>query len=233
MRKIDNNFSGGLGYDFDYHWNITEAKSTSGGISDMDKYGFSTKSVSSGITLNAQYDSRVNSNNPSNAAYVFLELRNNLKALGSDNNWQSMVLDARKYIRTSKKTGNVLALWSYNWITVKGDIPYFDLPSLGWDNYNNMGRGYVQGRYRAWNMLYAEAEYRFRLTKSGILGGVLFTNASTLTEYPGNQFEKLNTGVGLGLRIKMNKLSNSNFAIDYGIGVAGSRGFAFNLNEVF
>jgi hypothetical protein len=82
-------------------------------------------------------------------------------------------------------------------------------------------------------MIYVEAEYRFRLTKNGFLGGVVFTNASCLTEYPSNTWEKINPGGGLGLRIKMNKLSNTNFAIDYGFGVNGSRGFSFNLNEVF
>jgi outer membrane protein assembly factor BamA len=233
MKKISGNFSGGMGYDFDYHWNVKADTLPSGDSTDMEKYGFNKTSSSSGITLNLQYDSRLNSNNPSKGMYAFLELRSNLKALGSNDNWQSLLLDVRKYIPLSKKSGNVLALWSYNWITVKGDIPYFDLPSLGWDHYNNMGRGYVQGRFRGWNMLYAEAEYRFRLTKNGFLGGVLFTNASSLTEYPSNKWEKINPGGGLGLRIKMNKLSNTNFAVDYGFGVNGSRGFSFNLNEVF
>ena len=233
MRKIASNLSGGMGYDFDYHWNISETPRENGDSTDIERYGFDKTSSSSGITLNIQYDSRLSSNNPLQGTYAFLELRNNIKAIGSDNNWQSMLLDVRKYIPVSKRSNNVLALWSYNWITIKGNIPYFDLPSLGWDHYNNMGRGYVQGRYRAWNMVYAEAEYRFHLTKNGLLGGVLFTNASTLTEYPSNTWENVNPGAGLGLRIKMNKLSNTNFAIDYGFGVGGSRGLSFNLNEVF
>ena len=48
-----------------------------------------------------------------------------------------------------------------------------------------------------------------------------------------NAFEKINPGAGLGLRIKMNKSSNTNLCIDYGFGAMGSKGFAFNLNEVF
>jgi hypothetical protein len=233
MRKIDKNLSCGMGYDLDYHWNISETPRDNGDSTDLEIYGFKKRSSSSGVTLNVQYDSRTNVNNPTNATYAFLELRTNLKALGSDVNWQSALLDVRKYIQTSKRTHNVLALWSYNWITVKGDIPYFDLPSLGWDHYNNMGRGYVQGRFRAWNMIYAEAEYRFRLVKSGLLGGVIFTNASTLTEYPNNHFEHVNPGGGFGMRIKMNKRSGTNFAVDYGFGVHGSHGLSFNLNEVF
>ncbi|MFI5164142.1 MAG: hypothetical protein ACHQHP_02725, partial [Bacteroidia bacterium] len=159
MGKIANDFSAGMGYDLDYHWDISEIKKSASDSTVIDKYSFTQKTISSGITLNFEYDSRLNVNNPNNGAFVFLELRDNLKAIGSDNNWKSVLLDVRKYIEISKRSGNVLALWSYNWITVNGNIPYLDLPSLGWDAYNNTGRGYVQGRFRGWNMIYDEAEY--------------------------------------------------------------------------
>jgi hypothetical protein len=233
MRKIAGNFSGGVGFNYDYHWNIIEIKKSANNITDLDRYGFGKTSVSSAITFNLQFDSRLNSNNPSNCAYVNFQIRNNLKVIGSSNNWQSIMIDARYYIQTSKKSGNVLALWGYNWRILSGTPPYFDLPTTGLDTYNNTARGYVEGRFRGLNLIYAEAEYRFRLTKNGLLGGVIFSNASTLTEWPNNKFEKINPGNGIGLRIKMNKLSNSNLCIDYGIGTGGSRGFSFNLNEVF
>jgi hypothetical protein len=111
--------------------------------------------------------------------------------------------------------------------------PYLDLPATGEDSYNNTARGYIEGRFRGLNLLYAEAEYRFRLLKSGLLGGVLFSNASTVSEFPGNKFERINPGNGIGLRVKMNKSASTNLCIDYGIGTGGSRGFSFNLNEVF
>jgi hypothetical protein len=38
---------------------------------------------------------------------------------------------------------------------------------------------------------------------------------------------------GIGLRIKVNKKSATNLAIDYGIGINGSRGFFVNLGESF
>lgn len=233
MRKITGNFLGGLGVNYDYHWNVNETNKSTNIVTDLDKYGFNKTSVSSGITLNLQFDNRINSNNPSNGAFVNFQIRNNFKAIGSTTKWKSMTLDARYYIQTSKKSGNVLAFWSYNWLTLSGIPPYFDLPTTGLDAYDNTARGYVEGRFRGLNLIYAEAEYRFRLTKNGLLGGVLFSNASTLTEWPSNKFEKINPGNGVGLRIKMNKKSNSNLCIDYAIGTGGSRGFAFNLNEVF
>jgi len=43
----------------------------------------------------------------------------------------------------------------------------------------------------------------------------------------------ISPGYGAGLRIKLNKFSRTNVAIDYGFGAGGSRGFFVNLGEVF
>lgn len=234
MYLINKNVFGGLGYNYERYWNITETKNPSIPSPDVEEqYGLSSYSVSSGFTINFQYDDRLNCNNPEKGTYFYIQLRNNLKTLGSLSNWQSLTIDARKYLQLSKETGNVLALWSYDWLTLSGKPPYLDLPSLGEDSYNNTGRGYVEARFRGLNFLYGETEYRFRLLKNGLLGGVIFLNASSFSEWPVNRFEKINPGEGFGLRIKMNKESNTNFCADYGFGTGGSRGFSFNLNEIF
>ena len=230
MHAVTENILIGGGINYDYHWNVTKLNTN---ITDLDRYGYAKTSVSSGFSLNVLYDSRLNSNNPRDGDYAGLKIRNNLTGLGSDSNWQSMLLEARHYIQTSKRTGNILAFWSYNSITLSGKPPYFDLPSIGWDAYNNTGRGYVQGQFTGLSFLYVETEYRFRITKNELLGGVVFANASSFTEYPGNRLEKVNPGEGFGLRIKLNKRSGTNLCIDYGIGANGSRGLIFNLNEVF
>jgi hypothetical protein len=82
-------------------------------------------------------------------------------------------------------------------------------------------------------MLYQEIEYRFGITRNGLLGGVAFLNAQTFSEYPGEQFEQTNLGYGAGVRIKVNKYSNTNLGIDYGFGVGGSQGLFVNLCEMF
>jgi hypothetical protein len=38
---------------------------------------------------------------------------------------------------------------------------------------------------------------------------------------------------GGGIRLKWNKLNNTIIAFDYGRGIGGSKGFVFNINEVF
>jgi hypothetical protein len=65
------------------------------------------------------------------------------------------------------------------------------------------------------------------------LGGVIFTNAESILKSTTNKIHTINPGYGFGLRIKVNKYSNTNVAIDYGFGIGGSRGFFFNLGEVF
>jgi hypothetical protein len=143
------------------------------------------------------------------------------------------MVDLRHYIKFPLNTRNVLALWSYANLTLKGQPPYFDMPCNGWDDYNTTGRGYVPGRYRGNNFLYAESEYRMVLTKNGLFGCVAFCNAQTEYQKFSEKSKRILPGGGLGIRIKINKYSNANLAIDYGFGVKGSRGFFFNLGEFF
>ena len=128
----------------------------------------------------------------------------------------------------------MLAFWNLTWLSFGNQAPYLDLPSTGWDTYANMGRGYTQGRFRGRNLVYLETEYRAALLRNGLLGAVVFANMQTYSDYPDtSQFGRLLPGGGVGLRIKVNKQSNLNLAIDYGIGIGGSRGLFINLGEVF
>jgi hypothetical protein len=222
----------GTGYDIDYHYNITEMGNQDHSIPDFNKYGFTTQSTSSGITLDALYDSRRNPINPFGGAYASLTYRQNSTLLGSNASWHSFLLDLRRYIKLSPSSNNILAFWGMAWVSSAG-TPYLDLPATGMDNYNNSGRGYAQGRFTGKDMLYLESEYRFGITPNGLLGGVLFVNGETLTNYPENQFQKIAPAVGTGIRIKANKHSDSNICIDYGYGIDNSHGFFVNLGEVF
>lgn len=233
LKKLKNNFYGGLGYNLDYHYGIAENGMPDQKVTDYQFYGQSTSSVSSGISFNLLYDNRKNSINPRNGTYANLIYRPNLKLLGSSSNWQALTFDFRKYIPLTPGGRSVLAFWTLENFTLNGHPPYFDLPSTGWDMNGNTGRGYVIGRYRGENMLYAETEYRFTISNNGLIGGVLFANAQSFSDYPANRFQRVLPAFGPGLRIKFNKRSDTNIAIDYGIGTGNSRGFFVNLGEVF
>ncbi|WP_020595742.1 BamA/TamA family outer membrane protein [Spirosoma panaciterrae] len=234
LRQLAPNFYAGIGYHLDLHWNI-ESYNDFREFTRISgyPYGVQGRSVSSGPTLHVLYDNRQNSINPTGGLYANAVLRSNMEFLGSDETYQSLLLEVRKYIPVSLRSGNVLALWSYNAFTLNGNPPFLDLPSTGWDSNGNLGRGFIQGRFRGKNLLYAEAEYRFHITDDRLLGGVIFANAQTVTEQATRQFEKVVPAVGGGLRIKMNKISRTNLSIDYGFGMDGSHGLFFNLGEVF
>ena len=233
LKNLGDDWYAGAGYQLDYYYNTSIESYTDRRVSDAVDYGFNAKSISSGLTLNVLFDNR---KNPINAQggeqYANIVYRHNATVLGSDNDWQSLLLDFRKYIKLGNDR-HVLALWSYNHLTLAGNPPYQVLPSTGWDTYNNTGRGYVQGRFRGKNMVYLESEYRFPLTKNGLLGGVAFINGESFSEPTSNRFEAAAMGYGAGLRLKLNKHSNTNIAIDYGLGANGSKGFFINLGEVF
>jgi len=233
LRHIYKDFYVGLGYMLDHHWNIVESGLADGSVTDFQKYGVTSKSTSSGITFNLLHDDRRNPINPSSGDYVNLVFRCNTTLLSSDQNTQSLILDLRKYFKLPNNSKNVLAMWAYTWLTLSGKPPYLDLPSTAWDTYSNLGRGYIQSRLRGLNLLYLETEYRFAITKNGLLGGVFFANAQSVSDWPSNKFEVILPGLGTGIRLKINKHSNTNIAIDYGFGIGGSNGIFVNLGEVF
>ncbi len=82
-------------------------------------------------------------------------------------------------------------------------------------------------------MFYLESEYRFNLTRNGLIGGVLFANAQTLSAEPGTRLQRIQPAIGPGLRLKLNKTSRTNIAIDYGFGRQGSHGLFIDVGEVF
>ncbi|HTR30764.1 MAG TPA: hypothetical protein VMH27_15945, partial [Puia sp.] len=153
---------------------------------------------------------------------------------GSQGNWANLQIDLRKYIPLRNDGRNILALWNFDWLSVGGRTPYLLLPSTGWDDMFNTGRGYIQGRYRGSDMEYLEAEDRFTISRNGLIGGVVFANFETFKRVlAATQLHDIIPGWGAGIRIKLNKHSNTNICVDYGWGLQGSQGIAVNVGEVF
>lgn len=234
LRKIHNKIYAGLGIYYDRFWNVKEILDSPNTVTSFDKYGFSKQSTSVGLAFRILLDDRDNPINASRGTYFNLVARPNFTLLGSNNNWNSMLIEIRKYYHFPGSSKNVLALWSYNWFTIgSGKPPYLLLPSTGWDDFYNTGRGYIQGRYRGRNMIYLESEYRIGLTQNGLLGMVVFANAQSFSRNINKELNLIIPAFGTGLRIKLNKITGANLCIDYGFGVDGSSGIAVNLGEVF
>lgn len=233
MAALSENTYLGVGYFFDKFWNIKAIDPLSRVVNRQLTKELGQEETASGVALRFLYDSRLNQINPKQGVYYNITYRSSMKSLGSDSGWQSLQIEARTYFPFPKKSKNVLAFWMFDWLTVSGTPPYLLLPSTGWDDNYNTGRGYIQGRFRGRDMLYFESEYRFGISRNGLIGGVVFLNIQNFSSDLSAEYSKVFPGYGAGLRIKLNKHSGANLCIDYGFGQNGSQGFFVNLGEVF
>lgn len=233
LRHISGNFYAGLGYMLDSHFDISDKGNINSKPSDYAAYGKNSRAIASGFTVSGLYDSRDNAINPSKGGYASLQFRTSLTGLGSTTNWQSLVVDLRKYYKFPEGSDNTIAFWNYDWLILSGNPSYLDLPSISWDANSATGRGYIQGRFRGAQMVYFETEYRYRITANGLLGGVVFANAESFSAAQGTRLQAIQPAFGPGIRLKLNKVSKTNIAIDYGFGSQDSRGLFIDVGEAF
>lgn len=236
----------GLGYHLDLHYkikdNLLDLSSEPNTITSHYSYsrvkGFSTESYTlSGVSVNTLFDSRDNAINPYSGRYAFANIRINPEWLGSDQNSSILWLEYRDYYRLSQsRPRHMIALWSYGWFVTSGDVPYLDLPAVGWDQFGRSGRAYTQGRFRGEDLVYAELEYRVPLQRDKErFGAVAFINTTSASNREGNidLFEYLDFGYGAGLRFMINEKSRANLGLDLAFGEHGASGFYFGINEAF
>lgn len=217
-RKIKGDFRLGLGFQLDNYKDISEDSEISG-QTDFNLYqdGDYSNELSSGIAFQALYDSRKNILNPTQGYYFETDYRINNSIFGSDTDWKSIYIDARKYHSFSKTRHKILAARVFYWAVFDGKTHYLDLPSIGWDRYGKTGRGFTRNRYRSNSLLYLETEYRTDITKNGFLGAVFYANYSSVSNLDTYKFDNWTPAIGTGLRIKWNKENNCNLVLDYGI----------------
>lgn len=209
-----------------------------------EQFGFSKSAyTASGVGAEILYDSRDSTIAAYRGLYLSGSLRTYPKALGSSEDATMVQGEARTYIGLSDDVPrNVIAFWALASGVTSGHLPYLTLPSIGWDFANRTGRGYVQGRFRGDGEVYGEAEWRFRLTRDGFLGGTVFANASTFSRpavnVPGYVqgseplFAKVRPAGGVGLRFMMNREARNAVTLDF---AAGEDSFAvyFGAGEAF
>jgi hypothetical protein len=217
MKGILPNLSVGLGYAYDKHYNIVVEESDYSSVISGYMPENKDHTVSSGITLPVMYDLRKNQLNPQGGFMAGFTYSFYHPFLGSDDKWQSVIIDTRKYFRFHSGKYKILALRSYYWTIVSGKTPYLDLPANRWEPVpGSSSRGIRQNRYRSNALLYFESEFRFGITANGFLGGVIFANLTSASEYDTQQFRYWHPAAGTGIRLKFNKYSNTNVTFDAG-----------------
>ncbi len=231
VKRIFNDFYAGVGFYYDRFWNIKVISPQTRQIDVFIQKEIGTSETASGPVVKLLYDTRTNQINAKKGLFLNVVLRQNFQELGSTDEWASLLIDARKYFNFPRGSKNTLALWNFNWLMPAGEPNYLLLPSTGWDDQYNTGRGYIQSRFRGKQMTYFESEYRYGISRNGLIGGVVFFNVE---HFSGNlrPYDNFLPGYGAGLRVKLNKKSGANLCLDYGFG-KGSSGFYVNLGEVF
>lgn len=250
LKKVREFVYVGLGYHLDYHFEINDNLLNLDTIPPVitSHYGYSTnvdfdpeKYTLSGISLNALYDSRDNAATPYKGRYALMTFRINPTFLGSTQSSSSLWLEYRDYFNLSKEPqpSHMLAFWIYGNFQTSGNLPYLDLPALGWDQFGRSGRAYTQGRFRGESLMYSELEYRVHLlgikSNPDFLGAVAFINTTTARNKEANidLFQYIDPGFGVGLRFMLNKTSRTNITLDYAWGHYGAQGLFLNVNETF
>ena len=243
--KLKTNLYAGVGIHFDKYDNIkdellnldTIPQSVTPHYAYSSYYGFDPEKFTlTGLSLNFVFDSRDNLINPYKGFFVNVNLKQNVTFLGSEKSSTFLFFDLRGYKSLSKRNPrHLIGAWLWGNFMLAGRAPYLALQSLGDDQRARSGRGYIQGRYRGEQFLYGEVEYRFPISPcSGILGGVVFANATTASNnYTGVElFQYIQPGFGVGLRVMINTGSRMNLDLDYGVGDK-SKGFYFSGAETF
>jgi outer membrane protein assembly factor BamA len=224
----------GLGYHYNRYANIVDQRAEAGEATPYLIYsgGYARSSTSSGVSANVLYESRDNPINAKRGLYWNASLRNFATELGSDTPWQSLSSDLRVYPRFPRDSRNTMAIWNSVQITF-GKTPYLDLPAIGWDTYGRGGRGYVQGRIRGQSQIYTEFEYRVSLSRDDLWGAVGFLSATQTTDPESGVFSNTDPAGGVGLRVKFNKKTATNLAVDAAWGQLQPLRFFFGMQEVF
>ena len=253
LKEISKKLYAGLGYNLDWHYDIkdlsldleAENPVITSHYAYSTKFGFDpTESLSSAITANILLDSRDHTVNAYSGTYLHASYRLNPKFLGNENDYQQIYLEARYFKPLSiLRSRHILGFWGIGQFNFDGHAPYMHLPSSANDTRNRIGRGYVAGRFRGPSWVTGEAEWRFPLTKNGLLGGVVFGNATTVsreeitigeeTVEKLNLFEAVRPAGGFGLRVLLNRTGRLNLGLDMAWGDNGAKGFYFVVGETF
>ncbi len=246
LRRIgDSKFYLGIGYHLDIHSKVESFiqdeidpdLAFSHDVYNLEKGFDLEKYTLSGITLNALMENRDIAVSPYEKNFALVSYKINPTFLGSDQSSSTLLLDYRHYFNMSEtRKRHLIAVWGFGNFVVSGDVPYMNLPSIGWDMFGRTGRGYAQGRFRGESMVYSEAEYRFPLQrKKETFGGTVFVNAASFNSKTTGEkiMEQVNPGYGVGFRVMINKENRTTIAADYAFGQKGNSGFYLNVNESF
>ncbi len=251
--EVASPFYVGLGFMYDRHFRIVD---TSGLFTDSlirptshqaysRYYGFDSSAYTlAGFALELSYDGRDSPISAFHGQYARLGYRENRTWLGSDQSSGILWAEYRGFYPLDILfPRHLLAFWSFYHGVVHGNVPYLDLPAIGYDFSGRSGRGYLQGRFRGPQLFYLETEYRFPISEDGLLGGVIFgslTSASRPAVVIDGQtvagedlMFRIRPAAGIGLRLMAQKYSRTSLNVDIGWSDDRQPAIYFSVGEAF
>ncbi len=215
----------GILFDFNY----TNAVETNPVMEEDPTFiEFGPKNYNAGVGFSLQYDSRDIVVNAWKGIFANLSTIIYASGLGSDNDYQTVLLDLRHY-RQLEREGKTIA-FRYKGRFGYGDVPWAEMTKLGG---SREMRGYIKGQYRDVAGMHFTAEYRHMfLNHLGELSAHGFTTwLGSGTIFNGvNNIEKWLPNFGFGYRFEVQP--RMNLRIDFGFG-RDSTGIYFDFTEVF
>ncbi len=179
----------------------------------------------SGIGFRIDRETRDNRFNAKRGSFLFFEYQNFGKWIGSKFNYNSIIIEYRKYVTPLK------------WLTIAGqvysefklgDVPVQSLALMGGDN---RMRGIYIGMFRDHTMIESQVELRFPIY--WIFSGVFFTGLGevgpTLKSYT---WDGIKWTYGAGLRLSVNEATRTNIRFDIGFYKVKPL-FFFTFSEAF
>lgn len=221
-RQLVKNVYLGLDYEISkyYNMNLQQGKSLENSDVSGTKGG-----INSGVGLVFMVDTRDNVVSASRgfflqtSGYVFD------RAIGGDFNYSNYNFTFNKYFAIGQKmviaTNTVMTLNS-------GEVPFINLARAGG---HSILRGYAQYRFRDYNFIASQVEYRYMFLKK--LGVVAFAGLGDVF----NKREDLNADVvkyslGGGVRVALDSKEKINLRVDYGVG-RDNTGVYVSVTEAF
>jgi outer membrane protein assembly factor BamA len=240
--EIKNNYYVGAGVHLDWYTTIMDknlniaAGQFTNHYNYSQKYGYNPNEYYvNGLSLNLLYDSRDNQINTNRGMFANINYRMN-PALNENQHASSVLfMEYRYFLPLSKyNEQHVFSLWATGQFVTAGNVPYLNLPSIGWDQRSRSGKGYTQGLFRGQKMVYLESEYRFPITCNQLISGTVFANFTTASDKDrGIQlFQYVQPAAGVGLRILIDKATRTNLVLNYAMG-RHSKAFYLNAGESF
>ncbi|TRX29687.1 BamA/TamA family outer membrane protein [Flavobacterium franklandianum] len=240
--EVKNNYYVGAGVHLDWYTTITDKNLNVAAGQFTNHYNYSKKYdyneneyFVNGLSLNLLYDSRDNQINTNRGMFANINYRYNPAITKSQHASSVLFMEYRCFLPLSKKNEqHVFSLWATGQLVTTGNVPYLNLPSVGWDQRSRSGKGYTQGLFRGQKMVYLETEYRFPITCNQLISGTVFANFTSASDKDREirLFQYVQPAAGLGLRILIDKATRTNLVFNYALG-RHSKAFYLNAGESF